>query len=183
MALMKRRLIAATLLIVAICAAEFPAHADTGAAKQPLDAGVEILTLDGRKQALSDFKGKVLVVNFWASWCFPCRYEMPLLQKVHNRFKHRGFTVVAIAVDDKLADARAYQSEKRFTFPMLFDGEGISKRAFGVESVPETYVIGRDGKLAPFRDPQTGEVSTLINNPRVWEGEAIVAFLAGLVEE
>ncbi len=183
MAPMNHRHIAATLLIVAISAAEFPAGADTGAAKQPLDAGVEILTLDGRKQALSDFKGKVVVVNFWASWCFPCRYEMPLLQKVHDRFKHQGFTVVAIAVDDRLADARAYQSEKRFTFPMLFDGEGVSKRAFGVESVPETYVIGRDGKPVGFRDPKTGEISTLINDPTVWESEAIVAFLSGLVEE
>jgi thiol-disulfide isomerase/thioredoxin len=177
------RLIAATLLIVAIGAAEFPARADTGAAKRPLDAGVEVLTLEGRKQALSDFKGKVVVVNFWASWCFPCRYEMPLLQKMHDRFKDRGLTVVAIAVDDMLVDARAYQSEKRFTFPMLYDGEGVSKRAFGFDSVPETYIVGRDGKLAPFRDPRTGEVSTLITDPRVWEGEAIVAFLAGLVEE
>ncbi len=183
MTLMKYRHIAATLLVLAICAAGFSARADSAVPARPLDAGVEVRTLDGQTQPLSEFKGKVVVVNFWASWCFPCRYEMPLLQKVHNRLKHQGFTVVAIAVDDRLADARAYQSGKRFTFPMLFDGEGVPKRVFGFDSVPETYVIGRDGKPVPFRDPQTGEGSTLINDPRVWEVKAIVAFLAGLVEE
>ena len=58
---------------------------------------------------LSDFAGDVVLLNFWASWCFPCRYEMPHFQKIHGTFKDRGLTVVAVAVHDKLEDARAFQ--------------------------------------------------------------------------
>ncbi|HEY5701092.1 MAG TPA: TlpA disulfide reductase family protein, partial [Gammaproteobacteria bacterium] len=138
-------------------------------------------TLNGESVALSSLKTKITIVNFWASWCFPCRYEMPLLQKIHDRFRDDGLSVVAIAVDDEFADAKAYQAEKQFTFAMLFDADGASKRIFGVDSVPETYIVGNDGALVPFRDPKTGAVSTLINDPTVWEGQEIIDFLADLV--
>ena len=157
------------------------AHAAGNAAVRPLAGDIMLRTLEGNDASLSKFKSRITIVNFWASWCFPCRYEMPRLQKIHDRFKADGLTVVAIAVDDKFDDARAYQSEKRFTFPMLFDGDGASKRAFGVDAVPETYIVGEDGKLVPFRDPKTGVVSTIINDPTVWDGQEIIDFLADLI--
>lgn len=176
---MRRQNVLAAGLALLMCAPS--ALMVVAADLRPMEAKVEILTLDGKSAPLSEFKARVTVVNFWASWCFPCRYEMPLLQKIHDRFKSQGLSVVAIAIDDELPNARAYQSKGQFTFPMLFDGRGVTKRVFGVESVPETYIVGTDGALVPFRDPATGKVSTLINNPMVWEGQEIIELLTDLV--
>lgn len=143
----------------------------------PVDLDLALSTLDGSKIMLSDFKAKVTVVNFWASWCFPCRYEMPRLEALHERFSDRGLAVVAIAVDDGMPPARAFRDKGGFSLPMLFDATGVSKRAFHVDGVPETYVVDADGRLLPFEDPRTHETSVRINDPTVWEGEEIVEFL------
>ncbi len=142
---------------------------------------IELEALDGRRVRLSDHRGKVIVLNFWASWCFPCRYEMPHLQAIHERFEDRGLTVIAVAVDDELAAARAFQQRYQFSFPMLFDGAGESKRALGVEGVPETYILDRQGDLMRFEDPVTRVISARINDPTVWESATTLEWLEELV--
>ncbi len=158
-------------------------RAEGDGAALPMASDIALKSLEGGDNvSLPDLRTKITIVNFWASWCSPCHYDMPSLQKIHDRFKADGLSVVAIALDHEFADAKACQAEKQFTFSMLFDGDGASKRAFGVESVPETCIVGEDGKLVPFRDPKTGDVSTLINDPTVWEGREVLEFLSDLID-
>ena len=139
--------------------------------------------LSGKSTKFSEIKGKkVTIVNFWASWCFPCRYEMPHLQRIHDAFAARGLTVVAIAVDDELAPVEKFWRRYGFTFPVLFDPLGRTKAHFGALGVPETYIVGADGRLVGLEDPSTGEISTMINDPTVWESPAVQEFLSSLLD-
>ena len=152
------------------------------AADQP-DLDITLPALSGESVRLSDYSGKVIVLNFWASWCFPCRYEMPSLQKIHDRFNAQGLVVIAVAVDDELVPAQTFQAKYGFTFPMLFDAEGVAKLAMNVSGVPQTYIIDRAGNLISVRDPATGVSSPLIDNPMVWEGEEIIELLSEIVSQ
>ena len=139
--------------------------------------GFTAKTLDGKTVSLSEYRGKVVVLNFWASWCFPCLYEMPLLQRIHTKFEDRGLTVVAVAVFDRLESVRSYQAKYGYTFPILFDDSDAGKDTLGLLGVPQTYILDREGTLVSFEDPETNRVSHVINDPTVWEGPAIVEFL------
>ena len=138
-------------------------------------------TLDGAEVRFSAYRGRVRVVNLWASWCYPCRFEMPLLQRVHDRFADRGLTVLAIAVDDEIENVRRYQAKYAFTFPILFDATGAAKRAFQSDSVPQTFVLDRGERLVAFEHPTTREISTRIEDPLVWQGPEIMELLEELV--
>jgi cytochrome c biogenesis protein CcmG/thiol:disulfide interchange protein DsbE len=108
--------------------------------------------LDGRGElSLSDFRGKVVVLNFWASWCGPCRDESPLLQRWHERIARRGGTVVGIDVLDLTSDAREFVREYGLTYPMARDGDGDTIEKFGVAAYPETFVLDRQGRIAASR--------------------------------
>lgn len=147
--------------------------ATLSAAEQPVvrapDFMAQVLDATRAERALSDIaKGKVVLLNFWASWCYPCRIEMPEFQKIHDRFKERGFSVVAVAVYDEFDQALAVQEESRFTYPLLFDHAEQAKKAFSVEVVPLTYLIGRDGNLVPIPNPKTGQAKIVVNDPTIW---------------
>lgn len=137
--------------------------------------------LQGVEQNLSKLKGQISIVTLWATWCFPCRYEMPLLESLYRKLKGRGLKVIAIAVDDDLNAVRAYQAEKGFSFPILFDGTGASKRAFGVKGVPATYVVTQDQRLVPVTDSSTGKTSVLVDNPMVWQQPETLKLLEDLL--
>jgi cytochrome c biogenesis protein CcmG, thiol:disulfide interchange protein DsbE len=115
--------------------------------------------LEGDASAsLSDYRGRVVVLNFWASWCVPCRDESPLLQRWHERIRSRGGTVLGVNVLDVRSDALAFMREYRLAYPMLRDGSGDSGRAFGVVGYPETFVIDRRGRIvAVTRGPVDDE--------------------------
>ena len=98
--------------------------------------------------SLRDYRGRVVVLNFWASWCAPCRDESPLLQRWHERIRSRGGTVVGVNVLDVRSDASAFVEEHGLTYPMLRDGSSDSGEAFGVVGYPETFVIDRRGRIA-----------------------------------
>jgi cytochrome c biogenesis protein CcmG, thiol:disulfide interchange protein DsbE len=97
---------------------------------------------------LADYRGKVVVLNFWASWCEPCRAESPLLQRWHDRISRRGGTVLGVDVLDVSSDARKFVREYRLTYPMLRDRDGDSQADFGVVAYPETVVIDTQGRIA-----------------------------------
>jgi cytochrome c biogenesis protein CcmG, thiol:disulfide interchange protein DsbE len=102
----------------------------------------------GGSGSLADYRGKVVVLNFWASWCKPCRDESPLLERWHRRIRDRGATVLGVDILDVTGRAQDFVDEYGLTYPMLKDkdGEGLDK--FGVVAYPETFVIDRQGRIA-----------------------------------
>jgi cytochrome c biogenesis protein CcmG/thiol:disulfide interchange protein DsbE len=109
-------------------------------------------------ESLADYRGRVVVLNFWASWCEPCREESPLLQRWHERLEGRGATVLGVDALDEIGHARAFIDEYGLTYPMLRDGDGSSREPFGILGFPETFVIDRDGRIAAVqRGPVTAE--------------------------
>jgi cytochrome c biogenesis protein CcmG, thiol:disulfide interchange protein DsbE len=104
------------------------------------------LSGDGEVE-LSDYRGRVVLLNYWASWCEPCRAESPLLQRWHERISRRGGTVLGVDVLDVSSDAREFVREYGLTYPMLRDRDGDSQADFGVVAYPETVVIDRNGRI------------------------------------
>ena len=102
--------------------------------------------------ALGDLKGTPVVLNFWASWCKPCREEMPLLQELHERLSRSGDgLVLGIDSRDTTEAAQEFLRERDITFPSLRDREGEYSREFGGTGYPETFVIDREGRIAAAR--------------------------------
>jgi cytochrome c biogenesis protein CcmG, thiol:disulfide interchange protein DsbE len=113
---------------------------------------LELPTLDGDgKATLADYEGKVVVLNFWASWCKPCREESPLLEDWHGRIAARGGTVLGVDVLDVTSDAQEFIRDFELTYPMLKDRDGKALESFGVVAYPETFVIDRKGRITAVR--------------------------------
>ena len=129
---------------------------------------LNVSSLDGQSQLLAALRGRVSIVTLWATWCFPCRYEMPLLEKLARELRSEGLAVIAIALDDDLEAVRQYQAKQGFSFSVVYDAIGASKQAMGVTGVPATFVLDRDGHPVPIFDPGSGESSVMIDNPLVW---------------
>lgn len=122
----------------------------------PVTVGVDApafsaATLDqpaGRK-SLEDYRGEVVLLNIWATWCEPCRVEMPSMQRLHDEYAPGGLKVVAVSIDEAGTEAqiRAFAREYGLTFEILHDPDGQIQRAYQTTGVPETFVIGRDGTI------------------------------------
>jgi cytochrome c biogenesis protein CcmG/thiol:disulfide interchange protein DsbE len=115
--------------------------------------GFELERLSGGgRESLADYRGKIVVLNAWASWCGPCREESPLLQRWHERMSRDGVgTVLGIDALDVDSDARAFVREYGLTYPMLRDPEGRSLVDYGVIGYPETFVIDERGRIVALR--------------------------------
>ena len=98
-------------------------------------------------QKLSDLKGKVVYVDFWASWCGPCKQSFPWMNDMQRKYGARGLQVVAINLDAKRADADRFLAQNAAGFALAFDSKGESARRFAVKAMPSSMLIGADGKL------------------------------------
>jgi peroxiredoxin len=107
----------------------------------------ELSTIDGRKVKLSDMKGKIVMVNFWATWCKPCIKEMPMFVKIYEKYKERGFEILAITVDapEDRPKVVSFAQQQKIDFPILYD-ESVAA-LYGVRSFPTTFFIGKQGTV------------------------------------
>lgn len=140
-------------------------------------------TLSGGPAKLSDYRGKVVLLNFWASWCAPCIAEMPALQRLHDRLKDQGFTVLAVGVDDEPEALQEFQRRYGLSFPVLVDQNAETKRLFKTTGVPESFVIGRDGKLVLFMDPDDNSPTVRMSGPREWDSPNVVSRFTKILAE
>lgn len=114
----------------------------------------ELPVLDqGYTLNLEDVKGKVVYLDFWASWCAPCALSLPELEKLRVRFHDQGFEVVAINLDSSLEDARRFLKDKNISYPILFDQNQVTPERYGVAGMPTAFLLDRQGRL---RDTHTG---------------------------
>jgi len=108
---------------------------------------VELSSLEGQRLKLSDFHGRVVLLNFWATWCGPCRAEIPELNELQRDFQASGLAVVGVAWDDSAAGVREFQKEIRQDYTVLLGGEDAQDKFEEIRSLPSTYVIDREGRI------------------------------------
>lgn len=102
-------------------------------------------SLEGSNLRLEEYRGQVVLINFWASWCGPCRQEMPLLDRLHQRYVDTGFAVLGINVEGEEAPARELIDKIPVTFPVLIDEGQLVSELYKLEAMPSTVVVDRDG--------------------------------------
>ena len=125
---------------------DLAAAAARGERPQAPDFTLERLDREG-ELTLSSLRGKVVVLNVWASWCIPCKEEAPFLEQVWRENRNRGLVVVGLDAKDFRSDARAFMKRFGLTFPVVYDGPGDNLGGYGVTGFPETFVLDREGRV------------------------------------
>jgi len=134
---------------------------------------INLEDLKGQKVDLKGFKGKVIFLNFWATWCGPCKEEMPTMEALYQRFKDRNFIFLTISVDyEGSKPVREFIEKNRYTFPVLVDQKSETLDIFEVTGIPTTFVIDKQGKLL-------GKAI----GPRNWISSEIVSYLTQLISQ
>lgn len=110
----------------------------------------ELQTLDGQALRLSEQQGHPVILNLWASWCLPCRTEMPALQRVHEMYADQGLVVLGLntTYQDRLADVQQFTGDYGVSFPILLDTDGQTSRNYRLNALPTTFYIRADGSIA-----------------------------------
>lgn len=130
----------------------------------------------GSKQLknISDYRGQVVLLNLWATWCGPCKQEMPGIQALHDSLGASGLRIVALSVDEPDMDdaIRAFVAEHKLTFEILHEGSGTIERDYQTSGIPETFVIGKDGVI---RKRVIGAAT--------WNSEGNIRIIRGLLAE
>jgi thiol-disulfide isomerase/thioredoxin len=126
-------------------------------------------TLDGEAVSLSDYANHPVLINFWATWCKPCRVEMPLIISAHQAHQHAGLAVLAINLSDQegsAKDIRTFQTEFQMPFPVLLDNKGKARKLYRLRGVPTSVFVGSDGVV---RAVHPGPISEAVLQQRLAE--------------
>jgi len=117
--------------------------------------------LDGGALSLSDLRGRVVLINFWATWCEPCKEEMPAMERLYQAHREAGFELVAISVGEEPEPVRAFRDQIGFTFPVLLDPDRVAANAYQTHRFPESFLVDAEGVV----------VERYIG-PKTWDHEA-----------
>lgn len=149
-----------TLRSAAVCLLCLAAGAAIAAELKPWTGGPPpefvLKDIDGRSHQLSDYRGKVILVNFWATWCGPCRDEMPSIQVLREKLAGKPFAVLAINLDEPESRIRTFLSQMKVDFTILLDPEKTAAKAWNARILPATFIVGPDGRI---RYSLVGEVN------------------------
>src|SRR6185295_18298549 len=139
----RRQFLLSTFLLAAAgrAVAQQPLKPWPGVVTPPL----ELPDLDGKTHRLADYRGKAVLLNFWATWCAPCREEMPSIERLRAQLAGKPFAVLAVNVGESAEKARAFGATLPLGFPLLLDRDTRTSRAWGARVLPATYLIGADG--------------------------------------
>lgn len=132
-------------LVVAVLATVVAASAAYALDEGARAPEVGLSTLDGRPVRLADLRGKVVLIDFWASWCGPCREEMPFLERMHRRYASRGLVIVGISVDNELENVRGFLRRTSVSFPIVHDSRREVAGRYNPRTMPSSYIIDRRG--------------------------------------
>jgi thiol-disulfide isomerase/thioredoxin len=127
--------------------------------------------LNGNQVSLADQHGKVVFLNFWATWCPPCRAEMPSMEKLYTKFKGNDFTILAVNMGESEGQVKAFKESFKLNFPILLDADSSTGMIYGAISVPTTYLIDRNGYIIG------GALG-----PRDWAGEEAFGLINSLLK-
>jgi thiol-disulfide isomerase/thioredoxin len=115
------------------------------ASADPVDFSLPLL--EGGMVKLSALRGKIVFLNFWATWCPPCRAEMPAIESLHQRFADKGLEIIAVDCAEETAAVQTYITNAGYTFPVALDTNGKTSGSYGVSAIPTTYIIDHNGKI------------------------------------
>ena len=125
----------------------------------------------GRPISLSEFRGKIVFINFWTTWCLACVIEMPSMQKLHQKFKDKDFVMVAINLQESASRVEQFYKEHKLTFTTLLDITGDVGAGLGIRSIPTTFILDKNGRII-------GKAL----GPREWEGKKSIALFEYLTD-
>jgi thiol-disulfide isomerase/thioredoxin len=178
--------VALTPLLLIVVAAAFVFVACSGSRRGiypgeivPDVSGVDLV---GQPFSLHQASGKVVLVNFWATWCAPCMAELPSLERLYQSLRSQGFTVVGVAVDDTLQNVKEAAERNGITYPVLLDEKGTSKRQFELKGFPESFVLDSQMKVLIITDPSDGMPVTKIIGSREWSQNRALQVFRGLLQ-
>nr|NIV99410.1 redoxin domain-containing protein [Candidatus Saccharibacteria bacterium] len=132
---------------------------------------VTLKDLNGQQVSLSDFRGKIVFINFWTTWCLACVIEMPSMEKLHQKFKDKDFVMLAINLQESASKIKQFYKEYKLTFTTLLDTTGDVGTGFGIRSIPTTYILDKNGRII-------GKAL----GPREWESKESIALFEYLTE-
>ena len=129
-----------------------------------------VALLHGEPLKLREQRGKAVMINFWATWCLPCREEMPAMERLYRRHRERGFVLLAVSVDTDASLVRPFLEQHKLTFPVTLDAKMDLANTYGVRALPSSFLVDRHGYLA-----------ALALGPRAWDNRAAHALVEGML--